>query len=205
MSSVMNKALDKMARELFCDFLTIAIHGLLHSRKVYSHGVFKLRQKFTMPVQVCYHPDVFNYITQLVQEIGEVLRSRALHAIHVFIVPSSTSAKQEQFTFKLHSFNDVTTQDQLMSLERELRAALLKLAIVESYLPTAAATAASTVSWKVEIDASNQQLETETAWYRMGNLTNQKPGTIHTDNSKKIIPLKTICTDAIKLELYVKA
>lgn len=207
MSSIMTKTLDKMTKDLFCDFLTIAIHGLLHNRKAYPAGVFKLRQKFNMPVQVCYHPDVFNYITELIKEVGDVLSAKALHAVHVLIYTSANDSNPEQFTFRLHSLNDVITQDQLLSLERELRVCLLKLAIVDSYLPSSSSSTFTfpDVTWRVELDAADRQLGEGTTWHRVGNslpVSNQANNSL--EKKRKIVSLKTVSTESIKLELFAK-
>ena len=196
----MEKAIDKMAKDIFCDFITIAIHNLLHSRQVYPSGVFKLRQKFNVPVQVCYHPEVFSYISDLTDHIAKVLKARKLHAVHIFI--GTAQSDWEQITLKLHAFSQITTQDQLSSLQASLKTCLLKLSIIDTYLTRHAT---SDITWRVEVDADENEMEKSngTAWTKKGSTTSsihqsqQAPATC----GRKIIPLKTVSTDVLKLEM----
>ena len=196
----MEKAIDKMAKDIFCDFITIAIHNLLHSRQVYPSGVFKLRQKFNVPVQVCYHPEVFSYISDLTDHIAKVLKARKLHAVHIFI--GTAQLDWEQITLKLHAFSQITTQDQLSSLQASLKTCLRKLSIIDTYLTRHAT---SDITWRVEVDADENEMENSngTAWTKKGSTTSsmhqsqQAPATC----GQKIIPLKTVSTDVLKLEM----
>lgn len=197
----MEKAIDKMAKDIFCDFITIAIHNLLHSRQVYPSGAFKLRQKFNVPVQVCYHPDVFSYITNITDNISQILKTRKLHAIHIFI--GTAQSDWEQITLKLHAFSSITTQDELSSLQSSLKTCLLKLSIIDTYLPRRVT---SDITWRVEVDADEQEMELSngTNWTKKdcSNIDNQliqAPA----NSSRNVVPLKTVATDVLKLEMVV--
>jgi len=194
MANCTDKSCDKLARDIFCDFLTIAIHGLLHSRQVYPAGVFKLRRKFNLPVHVCYHPDVFSYITQLVDSVADILKNRKLHAVH--FITGATESDWERVTIKLHAFGSVT-HSQLPDLEDSLKNCLLKLSIIETYLPSRTA---GDVTWRVEIDAEDAEMNCNHAsdWMRTDQ-TNQSEK--RASNVGKLIPLKTSVTEYMKLEI----
>lgn len=187
MASATEKAVDGMARDLLCDFLTVAIHGILHSRDAYPPGVFKLRQKFNLPVNVCFHPDVFAYISALIDDIGKLLQTRNLNAVHVFITSSAKTL--EQITFRLRWLDEVKTQDELNLLHDQLKACLLKLSIVDTYLPKRGA---HDIEWHVEIDANEEQISSSTSWCKADSSTSL---------GQSVIPLKTVSMDSIKMEL----
>lgn len=51
--------------DIFSEFLEIAIHSVLYNRELYPPGVFERRKKYNVPVQICVHPEVNQYITQV--------------------------------------------------------------------------------------------------------------------------------------------
>lgn len=185
-----------MAKDIFCDFLTISIHNLLHSRQIYPSGAFKLRQKFNVPVQVCYHPDVFAYITSIIDNVSQILKTRKLHAVHIFI--GTDQSDWEQITLRLHAFSNVTTQDQLNNLQTSLKACLLKLSIIDTYLPRRVT---SDITWRVEVDADEKEMDlcNGTTWTKKHASNEKQEG--QNGTQRKIIPLKTVTTECIKLEV----
>lgn len=191
----MEKTIDGMAKDLFCDFITIAIHSLLYNRKVYPHGVFKLRQKFNIPVQVCYHPDVFDYVTRLVEEVGMILKDQHLHALHMVI--GSDADGWEQLTFKLHTFARLTNQDQLNLLENQFKMCLLKLSVIESYLPLREESENKDVTWRIEIDAGEESMRASTGWVK----DDQPPAAKDKSHQKNLISMKNVSTDFFNLEM----
>lgn len=51
--------------DIFSEFLEVAIHSILYNRELYPAGVFERRKKYNVPVQICVHPEVNQYITQV--------------------------------------------------------------------------------------------------------------------------------------------
>lgn len=200
MTTVMEKRIDRMAKEVFSDFVTIAIHGLLHSCQVYPAGVFKLRQKFNIPVQVCYHPDVFSYISDVSTSIARIMDSQTLHAVHIFV--GTPTVDWEQVTIRLHAFDAVKTQTELNDIQACLKSCLLKLSIIDSYF---ARRVTGDITWRVEIDANNLEVETNhsTNWARSDLASTRTQGPREPGAKDNIIPLKTGTTDRLKVELFV--
>jgi len=195
MASVQQKTLTQLAKDLVSDFLTVAIHSLLHSRNVYPAGAFKLRQKFHTPVQICYHPDVFSYITSIIESLTDILNHAKLYRVHIFI--GSESSGWEQFTFSFDFLSNVTTQEQLNDLQYGLKCCLLKLSIVDSYLASRADS--DDITWRVEVDTNDKRVDQSSVWVRVDEDKENKAA------SFTLVPLKTLATDVIKLELYAKA
>lgn len=195
MATSMEKTLDRMAKDVFCDFLTIAVHTLLHSRQVYPVGAFKLRQKFNIPVQVCYHPEVFEYVSGIVTSVSNVLQEGKLHAVHFFV--GTPGSDWEQVTMRLLAFTSVTTQTQLNNLGESLKSCLLKLSIIETYLPRRVS---GDITWRIEIDADSSQMKAnQTEW--MKTECEGKPNSLV--HGGKMTALKTATTDCMKLEMLV--
>lgn len=197
MSTSMERTIDRMAKDVFCDFLTIAIHGVLHSRQIYPIGAFKLRQKFGIPVQVCYHPEVFGYVKDITDSLANTLKSRKLHSMHIFI--GTAAADWEQISIKLHAFRPFTSQAQLNDLQSSLKSCLLKLFLIDTYLPRRIT---GDVTWRIEIDAEDKEIENNQAtdWLRVDD----GPRSVSATRPNEIIPLKDVTNDSIKLEIFAQ-
>ncbi|XP_067946685.1 mitotic spindle assembly checkpoint protein MAD2B-like [Watersipora subatra] len=194
MATPLEKTVERMAKDIFSDFLTIAIHSLLHSRQVYPVGAFKLRQKFNIPVQICYHPEVFAYITEVVTSISEVLQNKKFHALNMFIGTSKTD--WERITIRLLALDSVKTQSQLTTFTSSLKACLLKLSIIDTYLQRHVS---DDITWRIEIEADSKEIELNHAdWMKTGTDSYDK-----SDHVAKLIPLKTVSIDCMKLEMFI--
>ena len=44
--------LVSVSGDIFCEFLEVAVHGILYNRGLYPAGVFEKRKKYNIPVQV---------------------------------------------------------------------------------------------------------------------------------------------------------
>ena len=44
--------LVSVSGDIFCEFLEVAVHGILYNRGLYPAGVFEKRKKYSIPVQV---------------------------------------------------------------------------------------------------------------------------------------------------------
>ncbi|KAJ7347164.1 MAD2 mitotic arrest deficient-like 2, partial [Desmophyllum pertusum] len=58
---------------VLCEFLEVAFHLILYVREVYPPVVFERRKKYNVPVQMCCHPDLNQYIVDVLQTTKPLL------------------------------------------------------------------------------------------------------------------------------------
>ncbi|GCB70167.1 hypothetical protein scyTo_0005621 [Scyliorhinus torazame] len=167
----------QVVADVLCEFLEVAIHMILYVREVYPIGIFQKRKKYNVPVQMSCHPELNQYIQD------------TLHCIKPLI-------EKVRKIFKLYS------SDSLLSrVEQLLRASILKISVCDAILDSNPPGCTFTVLVHTR-DVATRNMEKiqvikDFPW-------------IHADEQEvnmrepRLIPLKTMTSDILKMQLYVE-
>nr|XP_022322876.1 uncharacterized protein LOC111124316 [Crassostrea virginica] len=189
--------------DIFSEFLEIAIHSVLYNRELYPAGVFERRKKYNVPVQICVHPEVNQYITQVVNGISEFNSNKELEKVAI-VVLNSELKPLEKFVLEIHK-PDISQNQQtdryLYQLEQSLRSFLLKINMADSLLNPLPRDCTWTVHATTRESAAAQvfdkNVEDNFPWLE----ASEKETAM--DNSS-ILPLKSTTSPYINMQLYVE-
>lgn len=191
------------AADILCEFLEIAIHQILYIRDIYPSGIFESRKKYNVPVQLSRHPDVNQYIIDVLQGIKPLLIKQEVHSLTVVIL-NSDRKPLERFIFELAPPTEPPIEDDgyLMRLEQSLRAFLLRINTCDSLLHQIPSDCSFNVlvftKASATLDMEDSQFVQGFPWIEAdGALSSKLP-------DAKIIPLKSMSSHLIKMQLYVE-
>ncbi|KAL5013822.1 hypothetical protein ScPMuIL_008092 [Solemya velum] len=191
------KGNTKISADILSEFLETAIHCILYARELYPTGVFSKRKKYNVPVQICMHPDVSLYVTNVVEGVKEFLQNQETDRVSVVIL-SSRDEPIEKFVFEIGEPDRNSGDDKyLYRLEQSLRGFVLKLNLcgaVLSPLP-------DDCTWTVQLHTQessaqkhvHSQVEKDFPWIEA-----DRRQTVVTD--AKIVPMTAVSSETIKFE-----
>ncbi|XP_064599148.1 mitotic spindle assembly checkpoint protein MAD2B-like [Liolophura sinensis] len=192
----------RVAADIMCEFMEVAIHTVLYMRGIYPSRVFSKRKKYNVPVQICQHPDVLKYVENIVEGMKCLLSENEMEKV-VIVVTGEKQKPLERFVFDIAPSGQAGTQSDkyLFRLESSLRGFLLKLNVCDAMLTPAS----QEKTWTVHIhtkESAAAKLEQKALtqnfpWVEVDEdqLTLQKPN---------LVPLKATTSDLIKMQLYVE-
>ncbi|XP_025084526.1 LOW QUALITY PROTEIN: mitotic spindle assembly checkpoint protein MAD2B-like [Pomacea canaliculata] len=194
----------EVCADILSEFLEVAIHCILHCRGVYPQGVFGRRKKYNVPVQICLHPEVSKYITNVTTSVKSLLKDCGADKVSIVIV-SADGRPLERFVFDISYNTDRMRSDRdddyLLHLEQSLRALLLKLNVSDALLqplPTEC-------SWTVHVhtrESSASKLEES-----QNNMdfpwVEAEEREVHMNNSH-IVPLRSLKSQLFKVQLFAE-
>lgn len=191
----------EVASDIFSEFLEVSIHLLLYNRGIYPTGVFERRKKYNVPVQMCLHPDVASYISDIVRSVKVMVATGEVSMV-TMVVLDRTSNPLERFVFELGTSVQDTSEDKyLFRLEDALRGFLLKLNIADSLLKPLP----EDCTWAIHVHTKEstadkfvqQKLLQDFSWVPADEKqTKLKDPTL--------VPLKTANNQMLKMQLYVE-
>lgn len=127
----------------YSDFLLISLHCICYHRHLYDREYFTLARAYNCPVWKCKHPLLIDYLDSVVSAISEELRKCTVQRIAVVIL-SPQDVALERFVYDVSSLPVVPADEinlpfkdtdyQAGQLDGQFRAAMMKLATVESRL-----------------------------------------------------------------------
>jgi hypothetical protein len=85
--------------DTFIEFLIVAIHQILHERKIYSSTTFTTTKKYNLPVQQSRHPGLCDYINHTTTAVHRAILSGTVKRISVVIFVQDLP--REQFVFDI--------------------------------------------------------------------------------------------------------
>ena len=95
----------------FLDFLTVAVHTLLHHRALYPPESFVAARKYNCPVRQSRHRGVCDWVNAAVDAVeGQLLRC-AVRRVALVVFAPRTGEPLERFVFDLARFPQVAPQD----------------------------------------------------------------------------------------------
>ncbi|XP_072036246.1 mitotic spindle assembly checkpoint protein MAD2B-like [Amphiura filiformis] len=190
------------AADILCEFLEVAIHQILYTRQIYPSGIFESRKKYNVPVQLSRHPDVNQYITDVLQGIKPLIIKQEVQCLTVVIL-SPDRKPIERYVFELAPPTEPPAEDDsyLMILEQSLRAFLLRINTCDSLLQEIPQDCSFNVlvytKASATLDMEDSQFVQGFPWIEADTELSSLP-------DAKMIPLKTMSSHIIKMQLYVE-
>jgi len=94
-----------VAAGVLCEFLEVAFHLILYVREVYPAVVFERRKKYNVPVQMCCHPDLNQYILDVLQTIKPLLEKNEVQRV-TLVISNKKFSPVERFVFEIGTLED---------------------------------------------------------------------------------------------------
>ena len=140
---------------MFCELFDALVHSFLYSRGLYPLQAFELRKKYGVPIHICTHDEVRNYIESLCRSLASMLEEHRIDKIEVAVIDTKKDFIKEKLVIEpmsLPRFEVATlTVEELFKLEEHLRASLLKL--LQSFASLPVLKIAPNCTWKVKVCA----------------------------------------------------
>lgn len=191
------------ASDILGEFVHVMLHGILFTREIYPQGAFERRKMYGIPVQICCHPGVAAYIDGIVEMVRRMLDAGTIQQV-VVLLTDTDMKPVEKFTLEIGRCAKGTshsTFDNLFLLEQSLRATLLKLYVSSGLLRTLPCEC----TWSVEVHTRRSTLLEVCDTLKVNDMMWVTKDSSSTDNiDSKIIPLKSVSTDVITMQLYVQ-
>ncbi|KAJ3158260.1 MAD2 mitotic arrest deficient-like 2 [Geranomyces michiganensis] len=129
--------------DVLLEFLEVAIHHILHARRLYPAELFEARQKYGVAVRMSRHPALNTYIQDCLVGVRPDLENGTLSKLHLAIYGPGGGGGGivERFTFEVRSLlegwdagerNSAQTSININDLESHFAAFLIKLATLAS-------------------------------------------------------------------------
>lgn len=120
-----------------CEFLEVAFHLILYVREVYPAMVFERRKKYNVPVQMCCHPDLNQYILDVLQTIKPLLEKGEVQRV-ALVISNKNFTPVERFVFEIGNLEEASAtlshDNFLLHTEKSLRGFLLKINACDALL-----------------------------------------------------------------------
>ncbi|XP_066907863.1 mitotic spindle assembly checkpoint protein MAD2B [Halyomorpha halys] len=183
------------------EFLEVAVHVLLHSRKLYPDGIFRLKKKYGVPVHVSVHPELNKYITNSLAAIKHLLIAEDLKQVDICFF-NDKGLLAERFVFYLKNISPFSTDSQvsfLPHLKESFRAFCLKLSVNSNFMKSLPKGS----TFKIFIhtsEASSLAMNEDSAFQQFPWIEAEKRDV--TIENPKIFPVRNIETDIMNIHIY---
>lgn len=124
---------------LLCEFLEVAFHYILYVRGIYSSLLFEKARKYNTSVQVCRHPELNQYIKQILDGLSPLIEKNEIQKVLLTVVDKDRQTV-EVFNFSIQNNGSGCHSDSLcgskflVELESQFRSFLLKISECDSVL-----------------------------------------------------------------------
>ncbi|XP_077509984.1 DNA polymerase zeta subunit 2 isoform X1 [Amblyomma americanum] len=200
--------------DIVAELLELAIHNILHSRKLYPEDMFQKSWKNNIPVHLVSHPMVIDYIDSCVMTMHKLLQRNELRKMVVHITDSN-HRPLEQFVFEVTvpvegsssrsglSRKQKEEEDSyLLDVEAAARAICLKVTACDSVLQDNPQGCSFSIqlhvaeSTAMRLSLSDDPDDQSFPWIEADDKDIDIPG-------GSIVPLKCANTTVGKVQLYV--
>lgn len=185
------------------EFLEVAFHLILYVREVYPAVVFERRKKYNVPVQMCCHPDLNQYILDVLHTMKPLLEKGEVQRV-ALVISDKKFTPVEKFVFEIGNPEGVDTtassDNALLHTERALRGFLLKINSCDALLePIPKGSTFSILVYTKEssfVKLQEDRKVQEFPWVEADERTRMKESVI--------IPLKSSSSGILKMQLFVE-
>ncbi|KAJ8021591.1 Mitotic spindle assembly checkpoint protein MAD2B [Holothuria leucospilota] len=199
--------LHQVASDIFCEFLEVSIHQILHVRGLYPEGIFERKKKYGVPISMCRHPELSKYISDAVNGIKCAVKKNEVQKVVVVILDSERTPV-ERFVFEIapvqQNLKESLQSDDkyLLELEQSLRAFLLRINVSDSMLHKVPAD--STFNILVHTKGGSA-METDDTHFLQEFPWMAADDSVCSLKDPKMIPLKATGAESIlRMQLYVE-
>lgn len=189
---------SKTRSDVLIEFLEIAIHDILYYRNIYPENIFTLKKKYNIPIYVSKHPKVNEYITECLKTAKELLEGNVVKQI-ALVVLTDKDLPVEKYVFEIQQSNTDYQDKYFVKTEEVFRQYLLKVAVAEISLKKLP----ENCTFEIQI-TTNEQSSVK---------LNENVGHVHfpwieaeyaVENLQSILPIKSLDTKNLKLNMYVE-
>ncbi|XP_074619837.1 mitotic spindle assembly checkpoint protein MAD2B-like isoform X1 [Acropora palmata] len=193
-----------VAGGVLCEFLEVAFHLILYVREVYPSVVFERRKKYNVPVQMCCHPDLNQYILDVLQTIKPLLEKGDVQRVSL-VISDKKFQPIERFVFEIGNLEEtsrVQSDDNfLLHTEKSLRGFLLKINSCDALLqPIPPGCVFSILVYTKEssyLKLQEDRRAQEFPWVQAEEANEMGKETV-------MIPLKSTTSGVVKMQLFVE-
>ncbi|XP_066597880.1 mitotic spindle assembly checkpoint protein MAD2B [Prorops nasuta] len=188
--------------DILLEFLEVAFNQILFFRNLYPKEIFQKKIVYGLVVFICQHPELKEYFLSVLTAIKELITfdEKSIKKVNI-VFYNQEKQPIEKFVIDLVSLQkDVTEQDPYyIKTEESLRTLCLKFSGCDSYLkplPEGSTFSIEIVTYETaHVALSENPVCDDFPW-----IVDDKPKEM---TNKNILPLKTVKTDCLTLQMYV--
>jgi len=188
--------------DVLIEFLEVSINLILYVRSIYPDGIFKKVQKYGISVMMSQHPDVNEYIKDVLSTIQQFVNKGEIYML-VLQITNNDNQPLEKFCFEMKLLENQSKQC-FLDMETHLRALLLKINTCESMLQPLPNECSFQVLVHTKRLTLSQMQESSTfmdfPWIRSENTNKSQQG----KDEPVIIPIRSCSTQAFVLQCFVE-
>ncbi|XP_036855894.1 mitotic spindle assembly checkpoint protein MAD2B isoform X3 [Manis javanica] len=168
----------QVVADVLCEFLEVAVHLILYVREVYPVGIFQKRKKYNVPVQ---------------NDVEKV----------VVVILDKEHRPVEKFVFEITQppLLSISSDSLLSHVEQLLRAFILKISVCDAVLDHNPPGCTFTVLVHTREAATRNMEKIQVIKDFPWILADEQDVHMH---DPRLIPLKTMTSDILKMQLYVE-
>uniref|UniRef100_A0A8C4YVN7 Mitotic spindle assembly checkpoint protein MAD2B n=1 Tax=Gadus morhua TaxID=8049 RepID=A0A8C4YVN7_GADMO len=192
----------QVVADILCEFLEVAIHLILYVREVYPSGIFQKKKKYNVPVQMSCHPELNQYIQDTLQCVKPLIEKNDAEKVAVVIMDKEHHPV-ERFVFEISQppLLSISSDTLLSHVEQLLRAFILKISVCDAVLNSNPPGCSFTVLVHTREAATRNmekvQVIKDFPWIVADEQEVHMP-------EPRLIPLKTMTSEIVKMQLYVE-
>uniref|UniRef100_A0A7N5KLF0 Mitotic spindle assembly checkpoint protein MAD2B n=1 Tax=Ailuropoda melanoleuca TaxID=9646 RepID=A0A7N5KLF0_AILME len=188
--------------DVLCEFLEVAVHLILYVREVYPVGIFQKRKKYNVPVQMSCHPELNQYIQDTLHCVKPLLEKNDVEKV-VVVILDKEHRPVEKFVFEITQppLLSISSDSLLSHVEQLLRAFILKISVCDAVLDHNPPGCTFTVLVHTREAATRNMEKIQVIKDFPWILADEQDVHMH---DPRLIPLKTMTSDILKMQLYVE-
>ncbi|XP_070812162.1 mitotic spindle assembly checkpoint protein MAD2B [Pituophis catenifer annectens] len=192
----------QVVADVLSEFLEVAIHLILYVREVYPTGIFQKRKKYNVPVQMSCHPELNQYIQDTLHCIKPLLEKNDVEKVVVVILDKEHHSV-ERFVFEIMQppLLAISSDSLLTHVEQLLRAFILKISVCDAVLDNNPPGCTFTILVHTREAATRNMEKIQVIKDFPWILADEQDVHMH---DPRLIPLKTMTSDLLKMQLYVE-
>lgn len=204
------RAVQSDTPEVLLEFLEVCFNSILFNRKVYPASIFVLKKKYSIPVHVSIFPDLNQYIFQVLSAVKHVYIANELKLISLCIL-NEDFVPIEKYNFNfgaasnpwpsstLQATSSNKTLVDLSDIYDSFRSFCLKLSVLDNSLKCTKNT-----SFKIYIETKESAQHKIFKEPQFENFPWIPERAANGETEAELIPLNTISTGSIHLQIYVE-
>lgn len=190
---------SKTRSDVLIEFLEIAIHDILYYRNIYPPNIFSLKKKYNIPIYVSKHPKVNEYITECLKTAKELLEANVVKRI-ALVISTDKNVPVEKYVFEIQQSKSDYQDKFFVKIEEVFREYLLRIAVAEVSLKKLP----ENCTFEIQITTDEQS-----SVKLNENVSHVHFPWIEAENSEEnlqsILPVKSLDTKQLKLNMYIES
>lgn len=201
----MEESTRRSISDIICEFLEVAFNLILYVRKVYPDGIFRKCQKYNVAVMMNCHPELRDYIKDVLIGIRSLLRLGNVERVTLQLMSEERPVERYVFEVQLPEVSDadIDCGSERIGLEQRLRDLLLKIHTSDAVLTLLPPDCSFIVMVQTKESVANEMVHCEHfegfPWVKSDNSEPTDRNAVPT-----IVPLKSCSTQLFDLQCFVE-